>query len=80
MVRHIRVELSQTEVRYILYALGEMMTKREAAIQADPDVDDDLTPMYAEDVLHLRDIQERLRQEAILIFGEQGLTVSYKSL
>lgn len=79
-IRSINVDLTQRDVRYILHAMNELMLKLEADIAKDPDGDKDLTPMYAEDVLNLRDIHNRLKEKAIPVFGEKGLNVSYETL
>jgi len=79
-LRSIGVELTQRDVRYILHAINELMLKLKAEIEKDPEGDLDITSMYADDVLHLRDIHNRLREQAIPVFGEKGLSVSYDTL
>ena len=79
-LRSLNVELTQRDVSYILHAVNELMIKLEAEIKKDPDGEEDITPMYAEDVLNLRDIHNRLREKAIPVFGESGLSVSYETL
>ena len=79
-LRSLNVELTQRDARYILHALNELMVMLEAEIQKDPDGQEDRTSMYADDVLNLRDIHNRLKEKAIPVFGEQGLSVSYETL
>jgi hypothetical protein len=79
-LRSLNVELTQNDVRYILHAVNELMIKLENEIEKDPDGEKDITPMYADDVLRLRDIHIRLREKAIPVFGERGLSVSYETL
>ena len=55
-LRSLNVELTQRDVRYILHAVNELTIKLEAEIEKDPDGGKDVTPMYADDVLSLRDI------------------------
>lgn len=80
VLRSLTVELTQRDVRYILHALHELTIKLETEIQKDPDGENDLTSMYADDVLSLRDIHNRLSEKAVPVFGEKGLTVSYDIL
>ena len=79
-LRSLDVELTQRDMRYILHAINELMIKLEVEIEKDPDGEEEITPMYADDVLSLRDIHKRLRDRAIPVFGEDGLSVSYKTL
>lgn len=80
ILRSLNIELTQRDVRYVLYALNELTIRLEDEIKKDPDGEKDITPMYADDVLNIRDIQNRLREKAIPIFGEKGLTVSHETL
>ena len=79
-LRSMNVELTQRDVRYVLHALNELMVNLEAEIAKDPDGEEDMTSMYADDVLNLRDIHNRLRDKAVPVFGESGLSFSYKTL
>ena len=79
-LRSVNVELTHNDTRYILHALNELMAKLEAEIKKDPEGHNDITPMYADDVLHLSSIHNRLREKAIPVFGEKGLGVSYETL
>ncbi|MCI0504501.1 MAG: hypothetical protein L0Z73_00180 [Gammaproteobacteria bacterium] len=79
-MRSIDVELTQRDTRYILHALNELMLNLEAEIAKDPEGEEDITPMYADDVLNLRDIHKRLKEKAVPVFGEEGLSVSYETL
>lgn len=79
-LRSFEIELTERDTRYILYAVSELMNKLEEEVRKDPDGEEDITSMYADDILTLRDIQRRLRERAIPVFGEGGLTVSYETL
>lgn len=78
--RSLNIELTQRDVRYILHAVNELLTKLEAEIEKDPEGEDERTPMYADDILKLRDIHNRLKEKAVPVFGKDGLTVSYETL
>ncbi len=80
ILRNIKLELSEREVRYISHALNELMTRLQCEIEKDPDGDNDLTPMYADDILNLRDVYNHVKGEAVPVFGKQVLTVSYETL
>ena len=79
-LRSLNIDLTQRDVRYILHALNELMLKLDMEIKSDPDGEKDITPMYADDVLNLRDIHNRLKEKAVPVFGEDALTVSYETL
>ena len=79
-LKSVKLELSEKEIRYISHALIELMTKLQDEVEKDPGGDDDLTPMYAEDILNLRDVHNHIKEEAVPEFGEQVLTVSYETL
>lgn len=79
-LRSLNVDLTQRDVRYILHSLNELMLKLENEILKDPEGEEDITPMYADDVLNLRDIHNRLKEAAVPVFGENGLSVSYETL
>lgn len=79
-LRSVQIELTQRDARYILHALKELMLHLESEVQKDPDGDEDVTPMYAEDILSLRDIHARLMSKAVPVFGADGLNVSYEIL
>lgn len=79
-LRSLNVELTQRDVRYILHSLNELMTHLEKEVAKDPDGEEDITPMYADDILNLRDIHNRLKEKAVPVFGKKGLTVSYETL
>lgn len=78
--RSLNIELTQRDVRYILHAVNELLTKLEAEIEKDPEGEEERAPMYADDILNLRDIHNRLKEKAIPVFGKDGLTVSYETL
>jgi len=80
LMKSLQMNLSEQEVRYISHALSELTKKLESEIEKDPDSEDDLTPMYAEDVLNIRDVFNRIKEETTPVFGEQVLTVSYETL
>ncbi len=80
ILRSLNVELTQRDVRYILHAINELTTKLEEEVKKDPDGEEDITPMYADDILNLRDIYNRLKEQATPVFGETGLKVSYDTL
>ena len=80
VLRSIALELSEREVRYISHALSELMAALQNEIEKDPEGDNDITPMYAEDILHLRDVYNHIKGEAVPVFGEQVLSVSYETL
>ncbi len=79
-MRSLNVEMTNRDVRYILHAVNELMLHLQEEVKKDPDGGEDITPMYAEDILNLRDIYNRLREKAVPVFGEDGLTVSYETL
>lgn len=79
-LRSLNIELTQWDVRYILHAVNELMKKLEAEIEKDSDGKEERTPMYADDILNLRDIHNRLKGKAVHVFGKDGLTVSYETL
>lgn len=79
-LRSLNVELTQRDVRYILHAVNELMKKLETEIDKDPEDEEERTPMYADDILNLRDIHNRLKEKAVPVFGKDGLTVSYETL
>lgn len=80
VIKSLNIELTERDARYILLALRELMAKLESEIEKDPDGEEDITPMYADDVLSLRDIHNRLKDRALPIFGESVLSVSYDIL
>jgi len=79
-LKSINLDLTERDTKYIIYALAELMEKLEMEIEKDPDGEEDITPMYADDVLSLRDVYIRIKDQAIPVFGEQSLKVSYETL
>ena len=79
-LRSLNIELTQRDVRYILHAVNELMKKLQAEIEKGPEGEEERTPMYADDILNMRDIYNRLKEKAIPVFGKDGLTVSYETL
>lgn len=79
-LKNLNVELTRRDVRYILHAVNELMKVLEAEIEKDPQGEEGRTPMYADDILNLRDIHNRLKEKAVPVFGKDGLTVSYETL
>lgn len=79
-LRSLNLDLSQRDVRYILHAIDELMSELKDRVAKDPDGEEDITPMFAEDILHLRDISKHIKEKALPVFGEDGLKVSYELL
>ena len=79
-LRSLNIELTQRDVRYILHAVNELMKKLQAEIEKGPEGEEERTPMYADDILNLRDIHSRLKEKAIPVFGKDGLKVSNETL
>ena len=79
-IKSLSIEMTERDARYIMYALRELMAKLEREIEKDPEGEEDITPMYADDVLSLRDIHNRLKERALPAFGESVLSVSYDTL
>lgn len=75
-LRNLNIELTRRDVRYILHAVNELMKTLETEIGKDPEGEQERTPMYADDILNLRDIHNRLKEKAVPVFGKNGLTVS----
>lgn len=79
-LKSINVELTERDSKYLIYSLTELIKKLENEIEKDPDGENDITPMYADDILSLQDVYKRLKDKAAPAFGEQVLTVSYETL
>lgn len=79
-IKSLSIEMTERDARYIMYALRELMANLEREIEKDPEGEEDITPMYADDVLSLRDIHNRLKERALPVFGESVLSVSYDTL
>lgn len=79
-VRTINVELTVDEAKYILHALKELKESCAAKVEEDEDGDDDLTHMYANDVMQARLIHEKIYKIAAPAFGDSSLIVSYELL
>jgi len=79
-VRTINVELTSDEAKYILHSLKEFKNSCNAKVQEDEEGDDDLTHMYANDVMQARIIYEKISNIATPVFGESSLVVSYELL
>ena len=79
-LRSVNIDLNQRDVLYVLQALNEFITKCEDAIDDDPFGKDEITLLYADDILHLRNIHKRIKERATPAFDEQGLAEAYESL
>jgi len=79
-VRTINVELTSDEAKYILHALEELKASCAAKVEEDEEGDDDLTHMYANDVMQARLIHEKIYKVAEPAFGGSSLVVSYELL
>ena len=80
IIKSLNIEMTERDMRYILHALRELMVKLEKEIEKDPDGEEDITPMYADDVLSIRDIDNRLKEIAVPVFADTVLSVSYDTL
>ncbi|WP_444997161.1 hypothetical protein [Aliikangiella sp. IMCC44359] len=79
-VRTINVELTSDEAKYILHALKEFKESCSAKVKKDEEGDDDLTHMYANDVMQARMIHQKIFDIATPAFSEESLVVSYELL
>lgn len=79
-IRTVNVELTSDDARYILHALEEFKKSCRAKVDADEDGEDELTPMYADDIMQAKLIYEKIRAAAEPVFGEDALVVSYDIL
>ena len=78
--RTVALDLTSDDVRYILHALREFKAARHAKVEADESGDDDLTHMYADDVMQARLIHEKIETLAVPVFGDCVLEFSYDLL
>lgn len=79
-VRTVTAELTSDEARYILHALREFKAACHEKVAADESGDDDLTHMYANDIIQAKLIHEKLEKLAVPVFGEGVLEFSYELL
>ena len=79
-IRTVSVELTSDETKYILHALSEFKKSCKEKVANDEEGDDDLTHMYANDVMQARLIHEKLKNIAKPVFGESALVLSYELL
>jgi len=78
--RTVKVELTSDDVRYILHSLSEFKKQCKEKVDADEDGDDDLTHMYANDIMEAKMVYEKIDKIAVPVFGENVLKVSYDLL
>jgi hypothetical protein len=78
--RTISIELTSDDVRYILHSLSEFKKQCKEKVDADEDGEDDLTHMYANDIMEAKMIYEKLDGIAEPVFGKEALKVSYELL
>lgn len=78
--RTVKVELTSDDARYILHALEHFKNHCHEKVEADEDGDDDLTHMYANDILEVKMIYEKIENIAKPVFGDDSLKVSYELL
>ncbi len=79
-IRTVSVDLTSDDVRYILHALNEFKEACREKVEADEEGDDDLTHMYANDIMTVSAIHEKLDKLATPVFGKDALKVSYELL
>jgi hypothetical protein len=79
-VRTVNVELTSDDARYILYALNEFKKQCKEKVDADENGDDDLTHMYANDILETKMVYEKINKISEPEFGKEALQVSYELL
>lgn len=77
-IKTVDVQLTQSDVNYILHALREL--KSSLRSKMDADADESLTHAYGDDIMNLRSIHEKLAQRAVPVFGEKVLEFSYEEL
>ena len=80
VVRSITVELTSDEAKYILHALNEFKLFSHSKVELDENGDDDLTHMYANDVMQTKLIYEKIENIAVPVFGADALKLSYELL
>ncbi len=79
-IRTVNVELTSDDARYILHALNEFKKQCKEKVDADEEGDDDLTHMYANDILEAKMVYEKINKIAEPEFGKEALQVSYELL
>ena len=79
-IRTMEVELTSDDVRYILHSLNEFKLSCHEKVDEDEGGDGDLTHMYANDIMTVRGIYEKLHSSAKSVFPNDELKVSYEEL
>jgi len=79
-IRTVNVELTSDDARYILHALKEFKESCRKKIDADENGDEELTHMYADDIMQAKMVYEKINNAAEPVFGKDALTVSYELL
>jgi len=79
-IRTVNIELTSDDTRYILHALEEFKKSCHEKIEQDEDGDGDFTHMYANDVMQVKIIYEKIAKVAEPVFGKESLKVSYELL
>lgn len=79
-VRTVNIDLTCDDARYIMHALNEFKKHCREKVSADEDGDDDLTHMYANDIMQAKMVYEKLEKLAEPVFGKEALKVSYELL
>ena len=79
-IRSITVELTSEEAKYILHSLNEFKSSCHSKVELDEDGDDELTHMYANDIMQTKLIYEKIEKIAMPVFGEDALKLSYELL
>lgn len=78
--RTVSVNLTNDDARYILHALSEFKKMCKEKVEADEEGNDDLTHMYANDILATKMVFEKIEKLAEPVFGKEALVVSYELL
>lgn len=80
-IKRVSYTFSEDEIRYILNSLSEFKSHRKQKVEEDEDCENDITPMYADDIMQARLIHEKISVKAISEFGEDiALPLSYETL
>ncbi len=78
--RTVSVELTSNDARYILYALNEFKKQCNEKIDANEEGNDDLTRVYANDILEAKMVYEKVNKVANPEFGKEALQDFYELL
>jgi len=79
-VRSVSVELTSDETKYILHALQEFKEACRKKVELDEDGEDEMTHMYADDIMQAKLIYEKIEKIAAPVFGIESLKLSYELL